>query len=165
MSEALIPEARKIFHSRLIETDTLTVSDGCVSNADTSSASSKAIALRTAEIISRECNHELHTAGKISGQTLGRQFEVLVSEFLQDTFLKMHDLRPGKWFVSRGAKTNYFSQYEHLAALNSLISENIQLAAILGNDYIVAPDIELLRTLEDGKRLKDISDLPLDLIL
>ncbi|MBQ7154762.1 MAG: hypothetical protein IJR85_04285 [Synergistaceae bacterium] len=131
MNEALITEARKIFHSRLIDTDTLTVSGGCVSNADTSSASSKAIALRTAEIISQECRRGLHTAGKISGQTLGRQFEVLVSEFLQDTFLKLNALRPGKWTVRRGVKASDFAQYEHLAALNNLIRENIQLAGQL----------------------------------
>lgn len=142
MSEALITEARQLFHRRIIETDTLTFSEnGTPSNADTSSASSKATAFRTAEILSQDCGCKIHTAGKISGQTLGRQFEILVSEFLQNTFLKLDNLRPGKWIISRGAKTSDFSQYEHLAALNILIHENIQLATMLGNDYIVAPDI------------------------
>ena len=142
MNEALITAARRIFHRRMIDTETLTISDkGIVSNADTSSASSKAVAFRTAEIISCNCKNKLHTADKISGQTLGRQFEVLVSEFLQNTFLKLDSICPGKWNIVRGAKTSDFSQYEHLAALNALINANMQLAAILGNDYVIAPDI------------------------
>ena len=142
MTEALISEARKIFHRRLIETGTLTLSEsGVASNADVSSASSKALASRTAELVSRGCGCEIHTADKIPGQALGRQFEILVSEFLRDTFLKLDGFRPGKWIISRGAKTSDFSQYEHLAALSGLIGGNIQLAAMLGNDYIVAPDI------------------------
>ena len=151
MSEALIPKSRKIFHMQIIETNTLTISqDNIASNADSSSSLSKAIALRTAEIISQKCGRKINIMNKISGQTLGRQFELLVTEFLQNTFLKLNKIRPGKWAIRRssaGFQTSDFAQYEHLAVLNNLINENKQLAAVLGNEYIIAPDIVIYREL------------------
>lgn len=44
-------------------------------------------------------------------------------------------------------KTSDFEQYEHLAYLNALTAENAQLAAALGNDYMVAPDVVIYRSL------------------
>ena len=44
-------------------------------------------------------------------------------------------------------KTSDFQQYEHLAYLNALTAENSQLAAALGNDYLVAPDVVIYREL------------------
>ena len=69
---------------------------------------------------------------KVSSQTLGRQFEVLVSEFLRDTFLNLSAIRPGKWIVRRagsGIRTSDFAQYEHLELLSKIVSENPKLAA------------------------------------
>ena len=39
------------------------------------------------------------------------------------------------------------SQYEHLSYLNALTLKNAQLAAALGNDYLVAPDVVIYRDL------------------
>ena len=44
-------------------------------------------------------------------------------------------------------KTSDFEQYEHLAYLSALTAENAQLAAALGNDYLVAPDVVVYREL------------------
>lgn len=93
---------------------------------------------------------------KISGQTLGRQFEILVTEFLQNTFLRLDKIRPGKWVIQRssaGFQTSDFAQYEHLAVLNSLMNENKQLAAVLGNEYIIAPDIVIYRELYEDNEI------------
>ncbi|MBQ7216695.1 MAG: hypothetical protein IJS39_12020 [Synergistaceae bacterium] len=136
---------------------------------------------------------------KVSSQTLGRQFEVLVSEFLRDTFLNLSAIRPGKWIVRRagsGIRTSDFAQYEHLELLSKIVSENPKLAASdirkrsggrpilranISAKFTIRSDIahnsrtealkeygsddslEILDTLINGKRLKDISDLPLDL--
>lgn len=147
MSDALIAETRKKFHRRLIENGVLTVSEnGTVSNADSSSASSKAVALRTAEIISGKCRCRLHVVNKPAGQTLGRQFEVHTADFLSATFLELGSIRPGKWNIAcPGLGVSTFTQYEHLAELSSLINCNPQLAAALGNDYVIAPDIVIYR--------------------
>ena len=157
MNKALISEARKKFHANMIATNTLTLTkEGTASNADSSSTSSKAAASRMAEIIADKCGCKINVMNKISGQTLGRQFEVLVSEFLSDTFLKLNDIRPGKWVIRRagsGIKTSDFTQYEHLELLSELISDNPQLAAVIGSEYIIIPDIVIYRERYDDEEL------------
>lgn len=151
--DALIAKARVHFHERLFETNTLTLTKtGVVSNADTSSRGSKAISKRIVDILVEEQHHEINTVEKISGQTLGKQFEMLTMEFLQETFPKLQNLYPGHWSIlqlgnNNKLKTSDFEQYEHLAYLSALTAENSQLAAALGNDYLVAPDVVVYRDL------------------
>lgn len=58
--EALIEKARFDFHKRLFETNTLNLnSKGVVSNADTSSNSSKKIARKVIDILVEEQNIKL----------------------------------------------------------------------------------------------------------
>ena len=155
---ALIANARFHFHERLFETNTLTLTKaGVASNADTSSRGSKAIAGKIVGILVDEHRHTVNTVDKISGQTLGKQFELLTMEFLQETFPYLQNLRPGQWSIlqlgnNNRLKTSDFEQYEHLAYLSELTAENAQLAAALGNDYLVAPDVVIYRNLyEDGE--------------
>ena len=76
--DALIASARFQFHKRLFETNTLTLtSAGVASNADTSSRGSKAIARKIVDILVEEQHHAVSKVDKISGQTLGKQFETL----------------------------------------------------------------------------------------
>lgn len=150
---ALIANARFHFHERLFETNTLTLTKaGVASNADTSSRGSKAIAGKIVDILVGEHHHTVNTVDKISGQTLGKQFELLTMEFLQETFPHLQNLRPGQWSIlqlgnNNRLKTSDFEQYEHLAYLSALTAENAQLAAALGNDYLVAPDVVIYRNL------------------
>lgn len=150
---ALIAKERYYFHERLFETNTLTLTKtGVASNADTSSKGSKAIAKRVVDILVEEQKHKINMVEKISGQTLGKQFEMLTMEFLQATFPNLQNLYPGKWSIlqlgnNNKLKTSDFEQYEHLAYLNALTAENAQLAAALGNDYLVAPDVVVYREL------------------
>ena len=76
---ALITEARFNFHKKLFDTNTLTLtSSGVASNADTSSRASKAISRRIVDILIEEQGHTANTVDKISGQTLGKQFETQI---------------------------------------------------------------------------------------
>lgn len=151
--EALIEKARFDFHKRLFETNTLNLnSKGVVSNADTSSNSSKKIARKVIDILVEEQKHEINVSEKINGQTLGKQFEVLTMEFLSNTFPQLQNLRPGAWHIlqlgnNNRLKTSDFEQYEHLAYLSELTAENARLAAALGNDYLVAPDVVIYKDL------------------
>ena len=151
--EALIAKARFHFHKRMFETNTLTLTKtGVVSNADTSSKGSKAISKKIVDILIGERGHKINITEKISGQTLGKQFEHLTMEFLQETFPNLQNLYPGKWSIlqlgnNNKLKTSDFQQYEHLAYLNALTAENSQLAVALGNDYLVAPDVVIYREL------------------
>ena len=71
-------------------------------------------------------------------------------EFLINTFPHMQNLRPGKWHVAKlgnrnAIKTSSFAQYEHLEYLDRLTSYDKKLAAVVGNDYMVAPDVVVYR--------------------
>jgi len=157
--DALIANARYHFHERLFETNTLTfTSAGVASNADTSSRGSKAIARRIVDIMVEEHNYHVNTVDKISGQTLGKQFESLSMWFLRETFPHLQSVRPGRWTIlqlgnNNKLKTSDFAQYEHLAYLNALTTENAQLAAALGNDYLVAPDVVVYRDLYEDDEI------------
>lgn len=156
---ALIANARFHFHERLFETNTLTLTKtGVASNADTSSRGSKAIAGKIVDILVDEHHHTVNTVDKISGQTLGKQFEFITMEFLQETFPHLQNLRPGQWSIlqlgnNNRFKTSDFEQYEHLAYLSALTAENAQLAAALGNDYLVAPDVVIYRDLYEDEEI------------
>lgn len=156
---ALIANVRFHFHERLFETNTLTLTKaGVASNADTSSRGSKAIAGKIVDILVDEHHHTVNTVDKISGQTLGKQFELLTMEFLQETFPHLQNLRPGQWSIlqlgnNNRLKTSDFEQYEHLAYLSALTAENAQLAAALGNDYLVAPDVVIYRNLYEDEEI------------
>lgn len=157
--KVLIAEARNHFYERLFETNTLTLTRaGVASNADTSSRGSKAIAGKIVDILRDRHNYVVNTVDKISGQTLGRQFELLTMEFLQETFPRLQNIRPGQWSIlqlgnNNRLKTSDFEQYEHLAYLNALTTENAQLAAALGNDYMVAPDVVIYRNLYEDEEI------------
>ena len=142
-----------------METNTLTLTKtGVASNADTSSRGSKAIAGKIVDILVDEHHHTVNTVDKISRQTLGKQFELLTMEFLQETFPHLQNLRPGQWSIlqlgnNNRLKTSDFEQYEHLAYLSALTAENAQLAAALGNDYLVAPDVVIYRNLYEDEEI------------
>lgn len=105
-----------------------------------------------------EHHHTVNTVDKISGQTLGKQFELLTMEFLKETFPYLQNIRPGQWSIlqlgnNNRLKTSDFEQYEHLAYLSALTAENAQLTAALGNDYLVAPDVVVYRNLYEDEEI------------
>ncbi|MGB5072043.1 MAG: NgoMIV family type II restriction endonuclease, partial [Flavobacteriales bacterium] len=67
-------------------------------------------------------------------------------------------LRPGKWTVSKGIGGGRlgiarFDQYSHLEALDHLARENPELAAALGGDYLIKPDVVVYRDPEPDSSL------------
>ena len=73
-------------------------------------------------------------------------------------YCDVQHLRPGDWEIcnlgsKNAVKTASFSQYEHLAILTRVIRENQELATIVGNDYMAAPDIVVSRNLCDDKEI------------
>ena len=152
MDKALIEEARKQYHKKLVKNKVLTISaDGIASNADSSNAPSREIAKIVAEKL------KAPVAPKLKGQTAGTLFEQLTMEFVSETFPRLQHLRPGDWTVlnlgnQSAVKTSDFAQYEHLAYLAELMNQNRQLSTMLGNDYMVAPDVVVYRNLyEDAE--------------
>ena len=136
----IIKEARESYHRALLDSILTVDANGVASNADKSSRLSKEIAKGITDILLAS------TQEKSLGQTSGRQFEEINMEFLRNTFPKLSNLRPGSWEIiklgnNNRVKTSDFSQYEHLAYLNALTKANTELAAVLGNDYMVSPDV------------------------
>ncbi|MEA5102686.1 NgoMIV family type II restriction endonuclease [Pantoea sp. S18] len=138
-------EARKEFHAQLL-LNTLTINAaGVVSNADSSNNNSKAIAREIARLLQAETIGE-----RIAGQTSGNQFESICAQFVEKTFLKLGHLRPGRWNVQQVSGRNRleiakYEQYSHLIALDSAAKNDAQLAAALGSDYTISPDIIVAR--------------------
>ena len=143
-------EARKQFHTKLLES-TLTInSNGVASNADSSNNTSRRIARGVADRLKAE------TIGdRIAGQTSGNQFEAICADFVRETFLKLEHLRPGTWDVHQVTSRNrleisHYEQYAHLIALDRAAKNDPDLAAALGSDYTITPDIVVIReTVED----------------
>ena len=146
--QALIAEARRKYHAGLLANGVLTVdSKGVPSNADSSSKLSISIAQGIARRLMAEVQE------KSVGQTAGAKFEQLNMEFIEATFPNLQNLRPGKWHIvtlgnRNSIKTSSFSQYEHLDYLSRLTKEDARLAASMGNDYMVAPDVVVYRETE-----------------
>jgi hypothetical protein len=143
--ESLIAQERKKYHESLLREGVLTIDkNGIPSNADKSSKLSVSIALGIANRLMAE------THDKSVGQTSGAKFEQLNMEFLSNTFPKLQNLRPGTWHITKlgnrnSMKTSSFAQYEHLDYLNRLTAYDRKLAASMGNDYMVAPDVVVYR--------------------
>ena len=95
-------------------------------------------------------------AEALISEAIVRQFEQCVLDFLNDTFLKLNDIRPGKWIIRRagsGIRTSDFTQYEHLELLGKLIRNNPELAATIGSEYVIAPDIVIFRERYDDEEI------------
>lgn len=151
--KAIIAEARKKYHQTLVSEGVLSLSkDGVASNADSSNRPSIAIAKAVAKKLGAS------ESIKLKGQTAGTKFEQITMQFIADTFPKLQHLRPGSWEIRNlgnqsSTKTSDFAQYEHLAYLTDLVEKNKQLATVIGNDYLVAPDVIIYRDLCDDAEI------------
>jgi len=148
-AHAQFAEARKAFHAALLKDTLMINSSGVVSNADSSNTASKAIAKGIAELLKAETMGE-----RIAGQTSGNQFEGICADFVQKTFLKLGHLRPGTWDVHQVSGRNRleiarYEQYAHLVALDRAAKNDPELAAALGSDYTITPDIVVVRSTEE----------------
>ncbi|WP_288109194.1 NgoMIV family type II restriction endonuclease [Limnobacter sp.] len=138
-------ELRKAFHAVLLQ-HTLTInSAGVASNADSSNTPSKKIAKGIAELLNAETIGE-----RIPGQTSGNQFEEICAHFVKTAFMELHHLRPGVWDVHQVIGRNRleiakYDQYSHLTALDKAAKADPELAAALGSDYTITPDIVVVR--------------------
>lgn len=149
----IIAEARKAYHRALLTSGVLTLDKkGIASNADSSSKLSIGIAKGIADLLMAEIHD------KAVGQTTGAKFEQISMDFLTETFPHLQNLRPGKWHVIKlgnrsSIKTSSFAQYEHLDYLTQLTKSDARLAASMGNDYMVAPDVVVYRETETDEAI------------
>jgi hypothetical protein len=117
---------------------------GAYSNADKTSEQSAAIAAGAAERLPYPKAPKVPDPG-----TLGGEFARLVRTFVEDAFgVAAPRLRPGMWrfhHLPGETRISEFEQYAHLSELDALLATRGDLKAILGGDYVVAPDVVVAR--------------------
>lgn len=144
-SATLIGRCRLDFHTALTSSVLTLDSRGTPNIADTSSEGSKRIAKGFVEKLGIPM-----TQGKEAGQTSGRKFEETVADFLRASFLKLGHLRAGDWEVwdrrsDQSVQISNFEQYEHIGRLLKVINLDPMVAAALGADYLITPDVVVVR--------------------
>ena len=161
--DALLAIERKKYHKKLIQQGLLCIcgDKGIPSNADKDNA----ISVYAAKEIAKKL--QVPNGDKLSSQKAGSTFEQINKDFLEATFPELKHLRPGDWGIikignNQSKETSHFVQYEHLNKLNDLANDNPELAASVGNNYTVTPDIviyqELLKDSEINAGEKIIVD-------
>ena len=85
-------------------------------------------------------------------------FEAAVANFVRSTFLKLTHLRPGDWEIRTTAEHEFvrvvdFPEYEHVKRVCAKAATDSDLRAVLGGDYLIAPDVVVLRTAEPDEVL------------
>ena len=61
-------------------------------------------------------------------------------------FTSRESLRPGRWDFDTEKRAIFrFEQYHHLAELRQLADKNPEIAVLLGSDYVIAPDVLVVR--------------------
>lgn len=144
-------EARLAYHASLLKNVLFVNANGIASNADKDSKSSVRIAFEIAQLLKSEVSEN-----RLAGQTSGWKFEDACAEFVKETFSELDHLRPGKWDIHRVGGRDRLEiakceQYAHLIALDLATRDNPALAAALGRDYTITPDVVVIReTVEDS---------------
>lgn len=139
--ESVLAGACRDFYAELLGRGLLRANEaGVPSNADSGSAQSIAIAGRLMQKLG-----ESAAGVRMDGQTAGASFETLTLGYLQDTFLRFGSVRCGRFEVKRSAPIKDFDQYRHLAEIEALAARNDELRVALGMDYLVQPDVVIIR--------------------
>src|SRR5271165_6314870 len=150
---AFFAEARRSFHAALLEKVLRTNQAGIPSNADGSNVVSVAIAKSILTSLGAEV-----IGARLAGQMSGNQFEAITCKFISQTFPHLTHLRPGEWTIQQVTGRDRtaiarFEQYSHLVALDRAARKDPELAAALGNDYTITPDVVVIRGLESDARI------------
>jgi hypothetical protein len=146
-------EARKAYHAILLQSVLRLDASGIASNADSSNNLSIPIARGIAQLLKSET-----TGTRLAGQTSGNKFESACAEFVRETFTKLAHLRPGSWDIRQVSGRNRleiarYEQYAHLVALDRAAKSDPELAAALGSDYTITPDIIVARATEPDESI------------
>jgi hypothetical protein len=158
---SLLQKARRTYHATLLESGTLRlttkkdkagnpVGTPYPTNADADSPTSVAIATAILKLIEEESK----VGERLKGQISGSKFEQITKSFVTSTFSRLSALRPGNWDLSPKKRSiTRFDQYHHLADIQAVAENNPEIAAVLGREYVIAPDIVLVRMPEPDETI------------
>ena len=143
-NQGQITDARRSFHVTLLDSFLRADAKGIPSNADRHSRPSVDIAVGIMDKLG-----ETPVGGRLVGQMAGSQFEAICEQYLNQVFPRLLHLCPGKWetrkLSGKRPAIAQFDQYGHLEALEIAAKSNRELAAALGGDYIIRPDLVVVR--------------------
>lgn len=131
---ASISQLRSLYHETLCQ-KVFYCKGGVPNISDKNSKASVEIAKAMISCIPHPLPLEIPT-----DQTSRIFFEEITRDFLENSFLLIQHLRPGKWVFSIKESISNFDEYEHLAYLQRMLKKDPEWAAALG-DYIMTPDI------------------------
>lgn len=160
MSTVLFQDARKSYHADLLREGVLCLTarkkpkaglpEEVPSNADGDSATSIAIA----QVILDQIQAKTKTSARLAGQVSGSKFEQVTRGFIARTFSSLKNLRPGKWDCAPAKRAiSRYEQYHHLLELSELAEQHPEMAVHLGSDYVIAPDIIIIREPESDESI------------
>ena len=144
----------------LLQTILTVTNEGIPSIADKSNRFSVAVAKGILERL----GGQVEGVVKAAGQTAGNSFESTCRTFIDHAFQKLLHLRPGAWQVvqlggrQRSAIAS-FEQYVHLEDLARILSDHSELAASLGQEYTISPDIVIFRNPYPDNELNQFEEL------
>jgi NgoMIV restriction enzyme len=147
--ESVLESARQTLH-RALGRRLWTLHNQIPSNADKDNRASVEIGLGLAAAAGIRRKGQ-----RLKGSAAGSEFERLVSAFLADTFPAFEHMRPGSWNFASGPAITEFEQYSHLTSLQAAAKQNPELAAALGSDYTIKPDIVISRSPEPDSRINE----------
>lgn len=137
-------ELRSLYHQNIIEKliriNRAKSDRGYPNNADGNSSISVKIAWMILEQLSSS-----PLTSSLSGQTAGKIFEQLTRDYLQSSFEKLSNIRPGPWQYYLEKEISHFEQYSDLATIEKVLKEHKELGSTFGQDYIIKPDIIIAR--------------------
>ncbi len=148
MMNAWLFDARRRFHAECLA-GPITETKGVPSIADVSNRSSREIATALVGKIGRTRKH----AEKPAGQTAGSMFETACQTFIADCFKQLGHMRPGDFTVEKGQAISLFDQYAHLDELRALANASRQLKTLMGTDYLIKPDVVVIRAPEPDENI------------
>ncbi len=158
----LLNAARRAYHTLLLDTIPFADRGGVPSNADKDSVASVKFATGILGRLKPEADGDPieERLARLAGQKSGRVFEKATAAFIEATFIALKHLRPGTWEVLTGTGPlgiAQYQQYAHLFELEKAAKENPSLAVILGSDYIIRPDIVVVRATESDETINELS--------
>ncbi|MCB1341984.1 MAG: hypothetical protein KDK24_13155 [Pseudooceanicola sp.] len=145
---AWLSDARRRFHAACLA-GPITETNGVPSVADVANRPSREIASAMVARIGAMTSH----AAKPPGQTAGTMFETACQGFLAEALAQLAHLRPGEFRVERAQAIAQFAQYAHLEELRLLALGNRALRTHLGSDYLIKPDVVVIRGPEADERI------------
>lgn len=141
--EAWLAAERRRFHDACLA-GPITETKGVPSIADISSLASRDIA----QSLVAKIGTSRSAVSKPAGQSAGAMFETVCQNFIAECLARLSHLRPGNFMVEKGKAISLYDQFAHLDELRALSEASRELKTHLGSDYLIKPDIVVIRAPE-----------------